>query len=278
MQLLCGDKTLDLTHPCVMGVLNVTPDSFSDGGRYFDPGRAIEHAHRLVEQGAAIIDIGGESTRPGAPPVDTEDELRRVLPVIRAVAMKVSVPVSVDTFKPEVMRAAVEEGATLINDVRALQSPGALAAAASTRAGVCLMHMQGEPRTMQIEPRYVDVVREVREFLKGRLEDCVRGGIRRERIAIDPGFGFGKALQHNLALLNGLSEFTDLGVPVLAGLSRKAMLGTILGKPADQRLHGSLALAVIAVLKGARIIRAHDVAETVDAVKVAAAVLEGDLN
>lgn len=278
MQLLCGDKTLDLTHPCVMGVLNVTPDSFSDGGRYFDPGRAIEHAHRLVEQGAAIIDIGGESTRPGAPQVDTEDELRRVLPVIRAVAMKVSVPVSVDTFKPEVMRAAVEEGATLINDVRALQSPGALAAAASTRAGVCLMHMQGEPRTMQIEPRYVDVVREVREFLKGRLEDCVRGGIRRERIAIDPGFGFGKALQHNLALLNGLSEFTDLGVPVLAGLSRKAMLGTILGKPADQRLHGSLALAVIAVLKGARIIRAHDVAETVDAVKVAAAVLEGDLN
>lgn len=278
MHLLCGDKTLDLTHPCVMGVLNVTPDSFSDGGRYFDPGRAIEHAHRLVEQGAAIIDIGGESTRPGAPPVDTEDELRRVLPVIRAVAMKVSVPVSVDTFKPEVMRAAVEEGATLINDVRALQSPGALAAAASTRAGVCLMHMQGEPRTMQIEPRYVDVVREVREFLKGRLEDCVRGGIRRERIAIDPGFGFGKALQHNLALLNGLSEFTDLGVPVLAGLSRKAMLGTILGKPADQRLHGSLALAVIAVLKGARIIRAHDVAETVDAVKVAAAVLEGDLN
>jgi dihydropteroate synthase len=278
MQLLCGDKTLDLTHPCVMGVLNVTPDSFSDGGRYFDPGRAIEHAHRLVEQGAAIIDIGGESTRPGAPQVDTEDELRRVLPVIRAVAMKVSVPVSVDTFKPEVMRAAVEEGATLINDVRALQSPGALAAAASTRAGVCLMHMQGEPRTMQIEPRYVDVVREVRDFLKGRLEDCVRGGIRRERIAIDPGFGFGKALQHNLALLNGLRELTDLGVPVLAGLSRKAMLGTILGKPADQRLHGSLALAVIAVLKGARIIRAHDVAETVDAVKVAAAVLEGDSN
>ncbi len=259
-----------------MGVLNVTPDSFSDGGRYFDPGRAIEHAHRLVEQGAAIIDIGGESTRPGAPPVDTEDELRRVLPVIRAVAMKVSVPVSVDTFKPDVMRAAVEEGATLINDVRALQSPGALAAAASTRAGVCLMHMQGEPRTMQIEPRYVDVVREVRDFLKGRLEDCVRGGIRRERIAIDPGFGFGKALQHNLALLNGLRELTDLGVPVLAGLSRKAMLGTILGKPPDQRLHGSLALAVIAVLKGARIIRAHDVAVTVDAVKVAAAILEGD--
>jgi len=275
MQLLCGDKTLDLTQPCVMGVLNVTPDSFSDGGRYFDAGRAIEHAHRMVEQGAAILDIGGESTRPGAPDVDTDDELRRVLPVIRAVAVKVSVPVSVDTSKPDVMRAAVDEGATLINDIRALQSPGALAAAAGTRAAVCLMHMQGEPRTMQIEPRYGDVVREVREFLKRRLEDCVRGGIRRERIVIDPGFGFGKTLQHNLALVNGLQQLTDLGVPVLAGLSRKAMLGTILGKPVDQRLYGSLALATVAVLKGARIIRAHDVAETVDAVKVAAAVLKG---
>jgi len=222
-----------------------------------------------------IIDVGGESTRPGAPPVDTEDELRRVLPVIRAVALKLPVPVSVDTFKPDVMRAAVDEGATLINDVRALQSPGALAAAASTRTAVCLMHMQGEPRTMQIEPHYDDVVAEVREFLKRRLEECVRGGIRRERIVIDPGFGFGKTLQHNLSLLNGLQQLCELGVPVLAGLSRKAMLGTILGKPADQRLYGSLALATVAVLKGARIIRAHDVAETVDVVKVAAAMLEG---
>ena len=275
MQLLCGDKTLDLTRPCVMGVLNVTPDSFSDGGRFFDVGRAVEHAHRMVEQGALIIDVGGESTRPGAPPVDTEDELCRVLPVIRAVALKLPVPVSVDTFKPDVMRAAVDEGATLINDVRALQSPGALAAAASTRTAVCLMHMQGEPRTMQIEPHYDDVVAEVREFLKRRLEECVRGGIRRERIVIDPGFGFGKTLQHNLSLLNGLQQLCELGVPVLAGLSRKAMLGTILGKPADQRLYGSLALATVAVLKGARIIRAHDVAETVDVVKVAAAMLEG---
>jgi dihydropteroate synthase len=258
-----------------MGVLNVTPDSFSDGGRYFDVGRAIEQAHRIVEQGAAIVDIGGESTRPGAAAVETDDELRRVLPVVRAVALKVSVPVSVDTSKPDVMRAAVDEGATFINDVRALQSPGAMAAAASTRAAVCLMHMQGEPRTMQIEPRYDDVVREVREFLQRRVEDCARGGIRRERVVIDPGFGFGKTLQHNLALLNHLSQLTDLGVPVLAGLSRKAMLGTILGRAVDQRLHGSLALATVAVLKGARIIRAHDVAETVDAVKVAAAVLEG---
>jgi dihydropteroate synthase len=275
MQLLCGDKTLDLTQPCVMGVLNVTPDSFSDGGRYFDAGRAIEHALRMVEQGAAILDIGGESTRPGAGAVETDDELRRVLPVVRAIAIKVSVPVSVDTSKPEVMRAAVEEGATMINDVRALQTPAALGTVASTRAAVCLMHMKGEPRTMQIEPRYDDVVQEVREFLSRRLDDCVRGGIRRERIVIDPGFGFGKTLQHNLELLNGLPRLTDLGVPVLAGLSRKAMLGTILGKPADQRLHGSLALATVAVLNGARIIRAHDVAETVDVVKVAAAVLKG---
>jgi dihydropteroate synthase len=275
MQLLCGDKTLDLTQPCVMGVLNVTPDSFSDGGRYFDAGRAIEHALRMVEQGAAILDIGGESTRPGAGAVETDDELRRVLPVVRAIAIKVSVPVSVDTSKPEVMRAAVEEGATMINDVRALQTPAALGTVASTRAAVCLMHMKGEPRTMQIEPRYDDVVQEVREFLSRRLDDCVRGGIRRERIVIDPGFGFGKTLQHNLELLNGLPRLTDLGVPVLAGLSRKAMLGTILGKPADQRLHGSLAMATVAVLNGARIIRAHDVAETVDVVKVAAAVLKG---
>jgi dihydropteroate synthase len=258
-----------------MGVLNVTPDSFSDGGRFFDVGRAVERAHRMVEQGAAIVDVGGESTRPGAAAVETEDEMRRVLPVIRAVALKLSVPVSVDTSKPDVMRAAVEEGATLINDICALQSPGALGAAASTRAAVCLMHMQGEPRTMQVDPRYDDVVREVREFLQGRIEACIHGGIRRERIVIDPGFGFGKTLQHNLALLNGLSQITELGVPVLAGLSRKAMLGTILGRPVEQRLYGSLALATVAVLKGARIIRAHDVAETVDAVKVAAAVLKG---
>lgn len=258
-----------------MGVLNVTPDSFSDGGRYFDTSRAVERAHALIEQGAAILDIGGESTRPGAAGVDADEERRRVLPVVAAVAARVSVPISIDTSKPEVMRAAVEAGATMINDVRALREPGALRAAASLRAAVCLMHMQGEPRTMQLEPRYTDVVGEVREFLDERLQACERAGIARERIVIDPGFGFGKTLAHNLTLLRSLSRLGELGAPILVGLSRKAMLGTILGKPVDQRLHGSIALATVAVLNGARIIRAHDVAETVDAVKVAAAVLEG---
>jgi dihydropteroate synthase len=258
-----------------MGVLNVTPDSFSDGGLYFQRARAIEQAHELVAQGAAILDIGGESTRPGAAAVDAEEESRRVLPVLEAVAASVDVPVSVDTSKPGVMRAALEAGATMINDVRALRAPGALEAVAASRAAVCLMHMQGEPRTMQVEPRYTDVVGEVREFLRERLEACERAGIDRSRIAIDPGFGFGKTMAHNLALLRALPSLGDPDVPVLVGLSRKAMLGTILGKPAAERLTGSVALATVAVLNGARIVRAHDVAETVDAVKVATAVLEG---
>jgi dihydropteroate synthase len=258
-----------------MGVLNITPDSFSDGGRYFDRARAIEHAHELVAQGAAILDIGGESTRPGAAAVDVEEESRRVLPVIEAVASSVEVPVSVDTSKPEVMRAALQAGASMINDVHALRTPGALEAVAASGAAVCLMHMQGEPRTMQVEPRYSDVVREVREFLQQRVEACERAGIARERIAIDPGFGFGKTLAHNLALLKALARLGRPDMPVLVGLSRKAMLGTILGKPAVERLPGSVALAAVAVLNGARIVRAHDVAETVDAVKVAAAVLGG---
>lgn len=258
-----------------MGVLNITPDSFSDGGRYFDRARAIEQAHELVAQGAAILDIGGESTRPGAAAVDAEEEKRRVLPVLEAVVPNVEVPVSVDTSKPEIMRAAIAAGATMINDVRALREPGALQAVATSQVAICLMHMQGEPRTMQVEPRYTDVVREVREFLENRLEACERAGIAPERIAIDPGFGFGKTLAHNLALLKALAQLGRPEVPVLVGLSRKAMLGTILGKPTAERLHGSVALATVAVLNGARIVRAHDVAETVDAVKVAAAVLEG---
>lgn len=258
-----------------MGVLNVTPDSFSDGGRYFDRARAIEQAHELVAEGAAILDIGGESTRPGAAAVDAEEESRRVLPVIEAVAANVDVPISVDTSKPIVMRAALEAGATMINDVRALREPGALEAVAASQAAVCLMHMLGEPRTMQVDPRYADVVREVREFLHARLAACEGAGIARERIALDPGFGFGKTLAHNLALLKALPELASPGVPLLVGLSRKGMLGTILGKPTAERLQGSIALATIAVLKGARIVRAHDVAETVDAVRVAAAVLEG---
>jgi dihydropteroate synthase len=275
VQLVCGDRILDLSQPRVMGVLNITPDSFSDGGRYFDRARAIEHAHELVAQGAAILDIGGESTRPGAAAVDVEEESRRVLPVIEAVASSVEVPVSVDTSKPEVMRAALQAGASMINDVHALRTPGALEAVAASGAAVCLMHVQGEPRTMQVEPRYSDVVREVREFLQQRVEACERAGIARERIAIDPGFGFGKTLAHNLALLKALARLGRPDMPVLVGLSRKAMLGTILGKPAVERLPGSVALAAVAVLNGARIVRAHDVAETVDAVKVAAAVLGG---
>jgi dihydropteroate synthase len=275
VQLRCGDRIVDLTRPCVMGVLNVTPDSFSDGGRYLDRARAIEQAHKLVAQGAAIVDIGGESTRPGAAAVDLDEEGRRVLPVIEAVATSIGVPVSVDTSKPALMRAAIEAGATMINDVRALREPGALEVAAASQAAVCLMHMQGEPRTMQVEPRYTNVVREVREFLRVRLDACERAGIARERIALDPGFGFGKTLAHNLSLLKALPQLASPGVPLLVGLSRKAMLGTILDKPPAERLPGSVALAVIAVLNGARIVRAHDVAETVDAVRVAAAVLEG---
>ncbi len=258
-----------------MGVLNVTPDSFSDGGRYFDRARAVERAHELIGQGAAILDVGGESTRPGAADVDLQEEMQRVLPVVEAVAARVAVPLSVDTSKPQVMRAAIEAGATMINDVRALRAPGALQVVAAARTAVCLMHMQGEPRTMQVEPRYANVVREVRDFLRGRVEECERAGIGHDRIVIDPGFGFGKTLAHNLALLRELAQLCDLGVPVLAGLSRKAMLGTILGKPAQQRLYGSVALATVAALKGAHIIRAHDVTETVDAVKVVAALLEG---
>jgi dihydropteroate synthase len=258
-----------------MGVLNITPDSFSDGGRYFDRARAIEQAHELVAQGAAILDVGAESTRPGAAAVDVEEERRRVLPVLEAVVPNVDVPVSVDTSKPAIMRAAIEAGATMINDVRALREPGAVEAVAASRVAICLMHMQGEPRTMQVEPHYQDVVREVREFLQARVEACERAGVARERIAIDPGFGFGKTMAHNLALLNALSQLGSPDLPVLVGLSRKAMLGTITGKPTAERLHGSIALATVAVLNGARIIRAHDVAETVDAVKVAAAVLEG---
>ena len=275
MRLICGDRTLDLIRPCVMGVINVTPDSFSDGGRFQDIGQALAHAHRMIDEGASIIDIGGESTRPGSNPVDVDEEMRRVLPLVRALAHKVGVPISVDTTKPQVMHAAIDAGAGMINDVLALRTPGALDAVATSNAAVCLMHMQGEPRTMQIEPTYEDVVREVHEFLRARLDACLAAGIARERLVADPGFGFGKSVSHNLRLLANLDRFLDLGVPLLAGLSRKAMIGTITGRPVEQRLHGSIALATIAILKGARIIRAHDVAPAVDAVKITTAVLGG---
>ncbi|TLY75133.1 MAG: dihydropteroate synthase, partial [Gammaproteobacteria bacterium] len=252
--------------------VNVTPDSFSDGGRFFSVGAAVEHGLRLAQQGAALIDVGGESTRPGAEPVGTEEELRRVVPVIERLRAGTTAIISVDTSKPEVMRAASAAGAGLINDVRALREPGALAAAAASGCAVCLMHMQGEPRTMQRAPSYADVVGEVRTFLAGRVAQSIAAGLTPERLVVDPGFGFGKTLEHNLALLRRLGELAADGPAVLVGLSRKSMLGTLTERAAGERLYGSVALAVIAALNGARIIRAHDVAATVEALKVTAAV------
>jgi len=272
VQLRCADKTLDLSAPVVMGVLNVTPDSFSDGGRFFSVEAAVEQGRRMAAEGAALIDVGGESTRPGAEPVDTREELRRVVPVIERLRAAVSAVISVDTSRPEVMRAAAAAGAGLINDVRALREPGAMAAAAASGCALCLMHMQGEPRTMQLAPHYDDVVSEVRAFLAARVAACRAAGIPADRLSVDPGFGFGKNLEHNLTLLRRLGELAADGVPVLVGLSRKAMLGTLTERPPGERVFGSVALAVIAALHGARIIRAHDVAATVDALAVAAAV------
>ena len=273
MHLVCRNQTLDLTAPVVMGIVNVTPDSFSDGGRFLDARVAIDHGRRLVDEGAAILDIGGESTRPGAAPVPADEELRRVIPVIEGLADSGAV-LSIDTSKPEVMRAAAAAGVHLINDVYALRLPGALEAAANSGCALCLMHMQGEPRTMQKDPQYGDVVNEVKAFLQERAQSCRAAGVPAERLAIDPGFGFGKTLAHNATLLRGLDALTADGVPMLVGLSRKSMLGKILDKPAGERVYGSLALAVMAVLKGARIVRAHDVAATVDALKTVSAMQE----
>jgi dihydropteroate synthase len=271
MLLRCGQHSLDLSTPLVMGVLNVTPDSFSDGGRFADVAAAVAHAMRMIEQGAALIDVGGESTRPGAPAVDAETEIDRVVPVIEALAARTAVSISVDTSKPAVMTAAVRAGATFINDVRALREPGALEAAADTGAAICLMHMQGEPRTMQVDPRYDDVVTEVRDFLGERARSCMAAGIARERLAIDPGIGFGKRLEHNLALLASLQALVELRWPVLVGVSRKSIFGALLGRAVDERVAGGVAMATAAVLSGASIVRTHDVAPTVDAVKVAVA-------
>jgi dihydropteroate synthase len=251
-----------------MGILNITPDSFSDGGRHLDPRAALREARRMVAAGAVIIDVGGESTRPGADPVPAGDELSRVVPVVRAIRSELGVMVSVDTSKPEVMRAAVEAGAGLVNDVLALRTPGALEAVAELEVPVCLMHMQGEPRTMQVAPRYRDVVAEVRAFLLSRVEACVARGIPESRCLIDPGFGFGKTVEHNLRLLADLGELVATGLPVVTGLSRKSMLQTLIGRPVDERLAGSLALALAAAERGAAVLRVHDVAETIDALKV----------
>ena len=271
MRLQCGRHTLNLDIPVVMGVLNVTPDSFSDGGRFAELPAALAQAERLAGEGAAIIDVGGESTRPGAASVDVDEELRRVIPVIERLVGRLAVPVSVDTSKPEVMRAAIAAGASMINDVTALRAPGAIDAVAESDVALCLMHMQGEPRTMQKEPRYKDVLAEVRDFLRGRVACCVEAGISVSRLVIDPGFGFGKTLEHNLELLRRLPELAADGYPVMAGLSRKSMIAKLTGRADGERLGGSLALATLAVLSGARIVRAHDVAPTVDAIRIVAA-------
>jgi len=256
-----------------MGVLNVTPDSFSDGGLFLSVEAAVEQGVRMAAEGAALIDVGGESTRPGAEPVTADEELRRVIPVIERLRAATAAIICVDTSKAEVMRAASAAGAGFINDVRALREPGALAAAAASGCAVCLMHMQGEPRTMQLAPSYAeDVVAEVRGFLAARVASCVAAGLAAERLAVDPGFGFGKTVEHNLTLLRRLGELAADGLPVLVGLSRKSMLGTLTGRAVGERVYGSVALAVIAVLAGARVVRAHDVGATVEALKVAAAV------
>ena len=272
----CGGRELRLDRPRIAGIINVTPDSFSDGGQHLATLAAIAHGLTLVEEGADLIDVGGESTRPGAHPVSADDEIARVVPVIEALAKQVSVPISIDTSKPEVMRAAVSAGAGMINDVYALRRDGALDAAADLKVPVCLMHMQGEPGSMQDDPRYDDVVSDVRRFLAERIFACEMSGIDKKRIVVDPGFGFDKTLEHNLALLRALDQFAALGVPLMAGLSRKATIGTLAGrdKPSD-RVYGSAAAALLAVQKGAAIVRVHDVAVTRDVLAVWEGVASG---
>ena len=272
MYLHCDSYRLDLSRPLVMGIVNVTPDSFSDGGRHLLRDAAISHALQLIAEGADILDIGGESTRPGAAIVEVQEELDRVMPVIEGLR-DVGVPLSIDTCKAEVMRAALAAGVHMVNDINALQQPEALAAVLSSNAAVCLMHKQGQPGTMQTQPQYVDVVLEVINFLRARVTEVEASGIARNRILIDPGFGFGKTLEHNLDLLRNLQKFTALNVPLLAGLSRKSMLGLITGQEVSNRLPASLAAALLAVQRGARIVRAHDVQATCDVLKVWNAVM-----
>ena len=271
MYLHCGKFHFDLSRPLVMGIVNVTPDSFSDGGYHLQRDAALAYARQMIEEGADILDIGGESTRPGAQPVSAQMELDRVMPVIEGLR-GAPVPLSVDTSKPEVMRAALAAGVSMVNDVNALQQAGALAAVAASDAAVCLMHMKGTPSAMQAQPQYQDVVSEVKEFLRVRIAAAEAAGIARARIVVDPGFGFGKTLAHNLALLHDLGAFGELGVPVLAGLSRKSMLGAITGQDVEHRLSASVAAALLAVQRGARIVRVHDVRATCDALKVLEAI------
>ncbi|MEN9725345.1 MAG: 7,8-dihydropteroate synthase [Pseudomonadota bacterium] len=268
----CGRFQLDLSKPRVMGIVNVTPDSFSDGGKFNTTEKAIEHALQLVEEGAEILDIGGESTRPGASPVPLDEELKRVIPVIEGLR-GVGVPLSIDTYKPQVMQAAITAGADIVNDVCALREPQALEIVAASQVGVCLMHMQGRPQTMQADPQYDDVVSEVREFLQDRLNAAEQAGIVRSRIVLDPGFGFGKRTAHNLTLLNHLNDIQALGLPLLIGLSRKSVLGQVVGSAVDERIHASIAASVVSVMKGANIVRVHDVKPTIDALKIVQAVM-----
>jgi dihydropteroate synthase len=274
--LQCGKYKLNLEKPIVMGILNVTPDSFSDGGRYDLLDNALKHAIQLQKEGVDIIDVGGESTRPGAQPVNVQEELDRVIPVIEKINSQIDLPVSIDTSKALVMTEAVSSGAVMVNDVMALQQPGATEAVAmmDESIAVCLMHMQGQPRTMQENPVYDDVVEDVFGFLQSRVIECEQAGIERNRIVIDPGFGFGKTLEHNIALLKHLSEFKQSGLPVLAGISRKSMLGKLLGDvPPEQRIDASVAAAVLAYERGANILRVHDVKQTVDALKIVHALI-----
>jgi dihydropteroate synthase len=269
--LVCGRHRLSLDRPLVMGVLNITPDSFADGGAYLDLRDATDRVRQMLGEGADIVDIGGESTRPGAVPISEADELARVIPLLENVRVSCDargVPISVDTRKPAVMRAAIAAGASIINDINALRAPGALDTVAETTAAVCVMHMRGEPATMQQAPVYDDVVSDVVMFLAARAAACVAAGIARDRIVLDPGFGFGKTVDHNLALLRRLSEIAALGYPVLAGLSRKSTIGVLTGRDVDDRMAGSVAAALAAVERGAAIVRVHDVRETADALKV----------
>ena len=274
MKLHCGQFKLDLTSPRVMGILNVTPDSFSDGGNFSQVDLAVKHALSLVDEGADLIDIGGESTRPNATPVSLQQELDRVIPVIEALAGKISIPISIDTYKPDVMRAAIQAGASLVNDVKALQEDGAIEVVANSEAGVCLMHMQGSPQTMQENPSYTNVVKEVSDFLLERIHACEKAGIAKNRILIDPGFGFGNTRSHNITLIKQLDAINDIGYPMLVGLSRKSVLGQVTGSDVDARIYASVAAAVISAMKGAKIVRVHDVKATVEALKVVAAILE----
>jgi dihydropteroate synthase len=267
MNFHCGRFDFNLSRPLVMGIVNVTPDSFSDGGLHLQRDAALAHAHQLIAEGADILDIGGESTRPGAQPVSIQEELDRVLPIIEALHGS-PLAISVDTSKPEVMQAAIVAGAQMVNDINALQDATAMQAVSSSNVAVCLMHKQGNPQNMQAQPHYQNVVAEVSTFLSGRIAAAEAAGIHRERIVIDPGFGFGKTLAHNLALLRELKKLTELGVPILTGLSRKSMLGTLTGQDITQRQPASLAAALIAVQHGATIVRVHDVRATVEALKI----------